>query len=88
MCNTHAKLTGKCEHGELPDEHVLPWFDRRDDGFSGTAENYSGAYSTAEHEVLCSFWINRAKDIRKMKTFFFSYNEDLLKAEHSPEISE
>ena len=55
MCNTHAKLTGKCEHGELPDEHVLPWFERRDDGFSGTAEDYSGAYSTPEHEVLCSF---------------------------------
>ncbi|EDO48585.1 predicted protein [Nematostella vectensis] len=33
VCNTHEWPTGKCHHGDLPDEHELPWFDRRDKDF-------------------------------------------------------
>ena len=88
LCVTLIAVHKKCEHGELPDEYVLHLFNRRDEGFSGIVEGYFEAQSTAEHEVLCSLPVNRAKTTGKMRNFFFSYNEDLLKAEHSQEISE
>ena len=26
-------MGGKCDHGEIEEEHELPWFDRRDKAF-------------------------------------------------------
>lgn len=29
VCNDHDWPGGSCDHGELPEDHSLPWFDRR-----------------------------------------------------------
>ena len=33
VCNDHDWPGGSCDHGELPDDHSLPWFDRRTKDF-------------------------------------------------------
>ena len=29
VCNDHDWPGGSCDHGELPEDHSVPWFDRR-----------------------------------------------------------
>ena len=52
VCNDHDWPGGSCDHGDLPEDHSLPWFDWRSKDFEALQKNHSRPCIAGEFQVL------------------------------------
>ena len=57
VCNDHEWVGGQCSHGELGEEHDLPWFDRRDKDFEALKKVILEPKLLESFKFLCTIYV-------------------------------